>query len=177
MSKKNNKGKNNNFNKARNKRNNNYSKPSRTKHSSLIHYTNTVISLDGKKPDKRTCIYYNKETTYCANKRCSKTICTTAHNCTCYKRKEPVKNKLSNYDDTYIQQPDQAGTHERTNEYIAVSKAIGTPCHVGYMKNPGQRRHKARCIYYDKSNKQCKYYKFKCIGSSRCEKYEERKAD
>lgn len=50
-------------------------------------YLHDVTSLDGIRPNKRTCIYYDKITKYCTNKKCSKSICTTAQNCTCYKRK------------------------------------------------------------------------------------------
>lgn len=146
--------------------------------NTIVHGQNSIYTYETPKGQyKKRCLYYDKNSQMCTNKKCHTSYCTTARNCTCYEEKEVTYKTLSDYDDTYIQLPDQAGTHERTNEYIAVSKAIGTPCHVGYMKNPGERRHKARCIYYDKSNKQCKYYKFKCIGSSRCEKYEERKID
>lgn len=84
-----------------------------------------------------------------------------------------VKQGLSGYDDTYIQLPTQQGTHERTNEYIGISKNIGTSCHVGYLQGDGHRRHKARCIYYDKVRKFCEWFMMKCAGSSKCDKYEE----
>lgn len=126
------------------------------------------------KPDKRTCIYYNKDNQKCKNKKCSKVICTTARNCTCYKRIEKTsKEELSSYDENYVTLPLQSGTHEKTNEYISINKTVGTPCHVGYLQGDGQRRHKVRCIYYDKTNKFCKWFMFKCTGSSHCERYEE----
>ena len=84
------------------------------------------------------------------------------------------KNKIEKENDIFVTLPIQAGTHERTNEYIAVSRNIGTPCHVGYMKSNEPRRHKARCIYYDKESKKCRHYLYKCIGSSKCEKYKEK---
>ena len=138
-------------------------------------YTNKVSSLDGKKVNKRTCIYYNIGDMKCSNKNCSKVICTTAKDCTCYKRREKEpKRKLSNYDDTFIQLPTQQGTHERNNEYIGISKNIGTSCHVGYLQGDGHRRHKVRCVYYDKVKKFCEWFMMKCTGSSKCDKYEEK---
>ena len=76
-------------------------------------------------------------------------------------------------DETYIEIPRISGTHEKTNEYIPISKKIGTPCHIGYIKSDGIRRHKTKCIYYIKEGKFCKYYGFKCIGSSKCVQYME----
>lgn len=84
-----------------------------------------------------------------------------------------IKSKLSSYNEDYLEQPFMASTHERTNKYIGLSKNIGTPVHVGYMKSNDKRRHKARCIYYDKINKLCKWFMYKCIGSSKCDKYKE----
>lgn len=148
--------------------------------SKAVIYESKVRSLDGKKQDKRTCIYYSKSDERCMNKKCSKYYCITAKDCTCYKRKNKktidnmqYNDSLSEYDRTYLQELSQSGTHERTNEYIAVSKKVGTPVHVGYMHSDGIRRHKARCIYYIKQNKYCKYYKIYCPGSSRCDKYQE----
>lgn len=121
-------------------------------------YTNKVKSLDGKRPDKRTCMFYEKSNQHCNNKDCNVTICTTASNCTCFKRREKVKKKLSGYNDNYIHLPVKASVHEKDNRYISASKNIGTPCHVGYLKSDGQRRHKARCVYYDKIKKYLNYY-------------------
>lgn len=137
-------------------------------------YTNKVRSLDGKKPDKRTCVYYDKNSKNCTNKNCSKIICYTASNCTAYKRKEKeIRRKLSHYNENYLPLPYKAGTHERTNEYIGVSKNIGTSMHVGYLKSNEPRRHKSRCIFYEKESKNCTWYFVKCSGSNKCEKYSE----
>lgn len=165
-----------NKNSYKNKSNNNI-----IGHSGIIHgqnsiYIHTVKSINGKRQHKRSCIYYDVNSEQCNNKRCSKVICTTAHNCTGYKRKEKIiKNKLSDYDETYIQQPYKASIHDSDNRYIGMSRNIGTPVHEEYLKSDGIRRHKTRCIYYDKINKLCKWFMYKCIGSSHCKKYTEKR--
>ena len=58
-------------------------------------YETTTKSIDGKRPDKRTCIYYDKSDGRCTNKNCSKSYCTTSHNCTGYKRRD--KNKINKH--------------------------------------------------------------------------------
>ncbi len=116
----------------------------------------------------KNCKYYNDEKCTCILSY--KSFC-KSDNCNCYKEKE---HKIIKSDDDIVPLPMQAGTHERTNEYIKISKNIGTPCHVGYMKSTEPRRHKARCIYYEKESKKCTYYLYKCVGSSRCEKYHEK---
>lgn len=137
-------------------------------------YIHSVRSLDGKKPDKRTCIFYDKDTQKCTNNKCSIIICTTAHNCTCYKRKQKEpKQKLSPYNDTYTPLPYKSSIHESDNRFIGMSKNIGTPVHGEYLKSDGYRRHKARCIYYNKKTKLCTWFSHKCIGSSHCNKYQE----
>lgn len=115
----------------------------------------------------KECIYFNDEKLTCSQ---SGSFC-HSDNCLGFTKR---KSKLSNYDENYLPSPYRAGTHERTNEYIALSKNIGTPMHVGYMKSHDSRRHKARCIYYNKETKSCLYYTRKCPGSSHCEKYMER---
>lgn len=50
-------------------------------------YINKVKSYDGKRSDKITCMFYNKDTMKCTNEKCHTVICTTAYNCTLYKRK------------------------------------------------------------------------------------------
>ena len=87
-------------------------------------------------------------------------------------RKE--ETTLSEYDESYIQLPDQAAIHESTMESIKLSKDIGTPVHLSYLKKNDDRRHKARCIYIDKATKMCKWFMRKCTSSSRCDKYRER---
>ena len=107
----------------------------------------------------KDCIYFNHEKLTCLHPL------SPYHNCFCnskecgfYKDKSPSKkpslnhcqnrDDLSEFDRNYLPQNQQSGTHERTNEYITLSKSIGTPVHVGYLKSDGQRRHKSRCIYY-----------------------------
>lgn len=116
----------------------------------------------------KNCIYFNEEKKTCKNMLNFKSynIFCKSNGCPYYKEKETNK-------EDYLPLPFQSGTHECTNEYIAVSKNIGTPCHVGYMKSNEPRRHKARCIYYNKESKKCRHYLYKCIGSSKCEKYKE----
>uniref|UniRef100_UPI00280B3539 hypothetical protein n=1 Tax=uncultured Thomasclavelia sp. TaxID=3025759 RepID=UPI00280B3539 len=144
----------------------------KSKNKQTKFYTHKVVSLDGMKPDKRTCIYYDKATQNCTNKHCSKIVCTTASNCTSYKRKEKEKsNKLSSYDDTYIVLPKRAGIHQSNNRYIALSKNIGTPVNVKFLKSDGQRRHKTRCIHYYNDTKNCSLLSKRCHGSSHCSDY------
>lgn len=135
------------------------------KNSKSKSYKHTKRGRKGKE-----CIYYNKEKQTCNNKMSLSynTFC-KSDNCKYY-----IKKKIEKENDILVPLPNQAGIHERNNEYIAVSRNIGTPCHVGYMKSNDARRHKSRCIYYDKVSKTCKYYLFKCIGSSKCEKYQEK---
>lgn len=133
----------------------------------------------------KDCIYFNHEKLTCLHPL------SPYHNCFCnskecgfYKNKSPSKkpslnhcqnrDDLSEFDRNYLPQNQQSGTHERTNEYITLSKSIGTPVHVGYLKSDGQRRHKSRCIYYKKDKKYCIIKSMKCPGSSKCEKYTEK---
>lgn len=52
-----------------------------------------------------------------------------------------------------------------------------TPWHVGYAlkKENDPRRHKARCIHYDKGL--CKYGDMKCCGSAHCQYYGEKETE
>lgn len=84
----------------------------------------------------KNCKYYNDEKHTCILSY--KSFC-KSDNCNCYEEKE---HKIIKSDDDIVPLPIQAGTHERTNEYIKISKNIGTPCHVGYMKSNEPRRHK-----------------------------------
>lgn len=140
-------------------------------------YTNSTKSIDGKRQHKKSCMYYDTDNCKCKNDNCSKVICDTAHNCTAYKRKEKEKikkKKLSDYDENFLKIPYLASVHEPDTRYIGLSKNIGTPVHVGFLKSDGLRRHKARCIFYDKINKMCELFFKKCTGSSRCNDYIER---
>ncbi len=137
----------------------------------------------GKRHNRKTCVYYEKVTQRCTNTKCSRAYCYSG-TCGAYKRREKpdqkkeIQDGLSSYDENYIHTPGQAGIHERTNEYIQVSKNIGTPCHVGYMKKPERekRRHKSRCINYISNGKECRILNSRCTGSSHCNNYEEHAA-
>lgn len=144
-------------------------------HAGIIHIKNSKSKSNkhikrGKKG--KDCIYFNDKKLTCKNRNSGyyNKFCRSDE---CNNYLSVIKQTLSQYDDSYIQLPIQSGTHEKTNEYIAVSKNIGTPCHVGYLKNNGVRRHKAKCIYYDKIKKFCKLCLYKCVGSSHCENYKE----
>ena len=150
------------------------------KYSGIINckgiYVHTVKGKNGKRQHKRSCVYYDVDTELCKNNNCSKSVCTTAHNCTGYKRKEKkvIKSNLSSYDESYIQKPNKAGIHERNTFVSGMSRNIGTVVHEGFLKSDGKRRHKARCIYYDKVGKICSFVVSKCIGSSHCKNYKEK---
>lgn len=129
----------------------------------------------------RDCIYYNNDKKSC---NMTKRLCNFCSYFTpksddksdkTGSKKRTVKSKLSPYNEDYLARPFVESTHEKTNEYIGLSKNIGTPVHVGYMKSNDKRRHKNWCIWFEKVGKICKYFASKCPGSSRCEKYEERK--
>lgn len=119
----------------------------------------------------KDCIYYCKEMKSCNNKNSMyyMKFC-KSDNCKYYTIYE--KNKI-NTNDIIVEKPLQMGIHERTNEYIVISKNIGTPVHVGYLHKTDRRRHKTKCIYYSKLDKLCKcvkcqYYNIKCSSSSSC---------
>ena len=145
-------------------------------------YTNKTPTADGRKPDKRTCLYYDSSTQKCMNERCSTSYCMTSHNCTMYSRKvknnqKEHNNQLSDYDDDYIELPYQATTHQNDYRYIALSKSIGMPVNVQYLKKADNdaRRHKTRCIHYYYNTKNCSIKGKQCAGSSRCDNYKEKK--
>lgn len=127
----------------------------------------------------KDCIFFDGINLTCGNGRLmSYNQFCKSESCKDFKsRNVIVQQGLSGYDDTHMQLPTQQGTHEKTNEYIAVSKNIGIPCHVGYLKDDGYRRHKARCIYYDKVKKFCEWFMMKCTGSSKCDRYEEKEPE
>lgn len=61
--------------------------------NSIINSKNSIYDYspytpDGKRPNKRTCIYYDKINKKCNNSKCSKVYCDTASNCTCYRRRK-----------------------------------------------------------------------------------------
>ena len=98
-----------------------------------------------------------------------------------YKSKnKQVKPKLSPADDI-VQQPKTASYHAISNADNSISRNIGTPSHITYLskKENDDRRHRSRCIYYDKDTKHClapkgSYSGIRCPGSSHCTQYFER---
>lgn len=59
---------------------------------------------------------------------------------------------------------------------MAIKRVMsGSPWHVEKMvrKEGDSRRHRSRCIYYNKSNKYCTKVVGKCVGSAHCSYYEE----
>ena len=58
---------------------------------------------------------------------------------------------------------------------MGVNQMTGTPWHLETLKmdENDDRRHKSRCIYYYKANKNCKRLNVKCPGSAHCDHYKE----
>ena len=52
----------------------------------------------------------------------------------------------------------------------------GEACHLEFlrMEEGESKRHRARCIYFNKKNEYCSAFCGKCRGSSHCDKYSER---
>ena len=51
-----------------------------------------------------------------------------------------------------------------------ISKRMTGACwHIGYSEPSGDRRHKAKCIYYDRGH--CLFQCISCVGSSHCDCY------
>lgn len=121
----------------------------------------------------KDCIYYNHDKLSCD---CS----LSPYNHTLCKMCDYFKTNNSNNKDNiifenkvYITKPEQAGIHDLYKERL--SKNIGTPVHTEYLlKNKfDKRRHKARCIYYNKNDKLCycgksNVYMLKCNTSTHC---------
>ena len=75
--------------------------------------------------------------------------------------------------DTYVIQSDPVNA--------SLSRIMGTPSHVEYlhMAEGDRKRHKSRCIEYDKRSATCRcvkspYYTSRCGGSSHCQYYKEK---
>lgn len=75
--------------------------------------------------------------------------------------------------DTYVVQSDPVNA--------SLSRNMGTPSHVEYlhMAEGDRKRHKSRCIEYDKRSATCRcvkspYYTSRCGGSSHCQYYKEK---
>ncbi len=57
-----------------------------------------------------------------------------------------------------------------------LNKMAGTPWHIEKMhrKEGDRRRHRSRCIYYDKEEPTCKRRMLKCMGAAHCDFYKEK---
>ena len=89
-----------------------------------------------------------------------------------------MKNKKKYNNDISLDIPMQSGIHD--NYKSGLSRNIGTSVHVGCLHKTDDRRHKSRCMHYDKLNKACKcvkcrYYGIRCSGSAHCIWYQERR--
>lgn len=87
-----------------------------------------------------------------------------------------MKNKHKKNNNSPIDIPVQSGIHDIYSS--GLSRNIGTAVHVGYLHSNDDRRHKSRCIYYDKSDRSCHCgksgcYMMRCGGSSHCTCYRE----
>ena len=142
-------------------------------HTGIIHdkrlYT---INSDGKRKNKKSCVYYEKNSEKCLNQKCHVSICVSASKCDVYKRKNN-KDSLSEYDENYVIKPLQSSIHDN-NVSSVISRKTGTTMHIGFLKSDGKRRHKAKCIYYERVQKTCKKLVRKCVGSSHCKWYKEK---
>ena len=58
---------------------------------------------------------------------------------------------------------------------MAIERMVGSPWHVEKMvrQEGDPRRHRSRCIYYDKKNSHCPKVVGKCVGAAHCTYYEE----
>ena len=60
---------------------------------------------------------------------------------------------------------------------MGVRHMTGTPFHIEKLPNPDGRRHRARCVYYQKNENHCKYSFGVCIGASHCPYYQEKSVE
>lgn len=82
-------------------------------------------------------------------------------------------NKGSLINDIIVIHDNIAIVKDNTN-YSKISKNIGTICYVGYLKTNDKRRHKVRCIYYDKFKKWYLILVCRCVvASNSCGLYKE----
>lgn len=58
---------------------------------------------------------------------------------------------------------------------MAIERMVGSSWHVEKMvrQEGDPRRHRSRCIYYDKKNSHCPKVVGKCVGAAHCSYYEE----
>ncbi len=149
------------------------------KYNNQVSYNIYDVGSDGRK-DKRSCVYYCKDSQKCINDKCSVIYCVSASGCGSYKRRNKgIKSNNINNDnkgsliDSIVIHDNIASVKDNINYSNAISKNIGTNCHVGYLKRNDKRRHKTRCIYYDKVKKWCLMLVCRCVGSNRCGLYKE----
>ena len=76
-----------------------------------------------------------------------------------------MKNKKKYNNDISLDIPMQSGIHD--NYKSGLSRNIGTSVHVGYLHKTDDRRHKSRCMHYDKLNKACKCVKCRYYGTGK----------
>lgn len=95
------------------------------------------------------------------------------------KDKEIVKDFLSNSDDFRFFKDSYVKKGEPILNYLG--ECIGTPVHISYLKmsEDDSRRHKSRCVEYDKKKNICMcmkspYFTMRCGGSSHCVYYSEK---
>lgn len=71
-------------------------------------------------------------------------------------------------------------TQQSIPEYNNLNQRMGTPSHIEYLKmaDGDKRRHRARCVEYDKKKEVCMcvkspYFTMRCGGASHCKYYSE----
>lgn len=86
--------------------------------------------------------------------------------------------------DIHVDRPMQEFYHNPSNSHIGLTKRMGTPAHGTYLSKGeyDDRRHRSRCINYDKKQDICTcvkghYYLNHCCGSAQCNFYEEKVID
>lgn len=65
--------------------------------------------------------------------------------------------------------------YKNGRDTVGRAELTGTPNHIEYLKKAedDDRRHRSRCIHYEKGNAFCRYFKEKCRGSAHCPRYRE----
>lgn len=92
--------------------------------------------------------------------------------------------KKESKSNVHVDKPMQEFYHNPTNTHIGLTKRMGTPAHGTYLSKGeyDDRRHRSRCINYDKKQDVCTcvkgyYYLNHCCGSAQCNFYEEKAVD
>lgn len=134
------------------------------------------LAIRNKRRSKKDCAYYNSNVYTCSKKDVNCNQCQGISNCSMFRQRKQENNdkrELRFANDEYIEKPKMASiqTSQCDGTY---SRLADTPMHIAYIKNKTERRHKAKCKYYNKSNKFCKWKGFRCPGSAQCNKYKSR---